>query len=173
MEGSTASPKIRCIGSEIPLFGAGASWQYAGKRVKVMKRIRRITIPSICMVLVIFAAGCSKKTSVFGLDSSSDAEISVTAESAQKGSSALGHMTIQGNNITIDAHFEDNGKIEVRYARGEYDADRFPEEAQEITVSGNDSANVDGLEPGGYTVQVTAADDLNGTAVIHSVPGPD
>ncbi len=66
----------------------------------------------------------------------------------------------------IGADFEDNGKIVVRYAPGEYDADSFPKEAQEITVSGNDSAKVDGIEPGGYTVLVTAADDLNGTAVI-------
>ena len=44
--------------------------------------------------------------------------------------------------------------------------DSFPEEAQEITVSGNDSARVEGIEPGSYTVLVTALDDLNGTAVI-------
>ena len=132
-----------------------------------MKRIRMIMIPVLCMILAVFAAGCSKKkTSVFAAVSSSDSEIAISAESAQKGSSALGHMTIQGNSITVDADFEDNGKIEVRYAPGEYDVDGFPEDAQEITVSGKDSAQVDGIEPGGYTVLVTAADDLNGTAVI-------
>ena len=68
--------------------------------------------------------------------------------------------------INVDADFEDNGKIGVRYAQGEYDADSFPEDAQEITVSGKDSAKVDGIEPGSYTVLVTATDDLNGTAVI-------
>ena len=132
-----------------------------------MKRIRMIIIPVVCMILAICAAGCRKmKASVFEVDSSSDAEISVTAESAQKGSSAQVHMTIRGNSITVDADFEDNGKIEVRYAPGEYDAESFPEDAQEITVSGHDSAKVDGIEPGSYTVLVTAADDLNGTAVI-------
>jgi len=132
-----------------------------------MKRIRMIMIPVVCMILAVFAAGCSKKTaSMFEVAGSSDAELSVTAESAKKGSSALSHMTIRGNSITVEADFEDNGKIEVRYAPGEYDAVSFPEEAQEITVSGKDSARVDGIEPGGYTVLVTAADDLNGTAVI-------
>ena len=37
---------------------------------------------------------------------------------------------------------------------------------EKFTVSGNDSARVDGIEPGSYTVLVTALDDLNGTAVI-------
>ena len=134
-----------------------------------MKRTSIITIPVICLILAIFAAGCSKKkTSVFEVTGSSDTKISVTAESAKKGSSALSHMTIQGNSITVDADFEDNGKIGVRYAQGEYDADSFPEDAQEITVSGKDSAKVDGIEPGSYTVLVTATDDLNGTAVIYS-----
>ena len=132
-----------------------------------MKRTSIIIIPVICLILAIFAVGCSKKkTSVFEVSSSSDTKISVTAESAKKGSSALSHMTIQGNSITVDADFEDNGKIGVRYAQGEYDADSFPEDAQEITVSGKDSAKVDGIDPGSYTVLVTATDDLNGTAVI-------
>ena len=131
-----------------------------------MKRTSIIIIPVICLILAIFAAGCSKKTSVFEVSSSSDTQISVTAESAKKGSSAFSHMTIQGNSITVDADFEDNGKIGVRYAQGEYDADSFPEDAQEITVSGKDSAKVDGIDPGSYTVLVTATDDLNGTAVI-------
>lgn len=132
-----------------------------------MKRTSIIIIPVICLILAIFAAGCSKKkTSVFEVISSSDTQISVTAESAKKGSSALSHMTIQGNSITVDADFEDDGKIGVRYAQGEYDADSFPEDAQEITVSGKDSAKVDGIDPGSYTVLVTATDDLNGTAVI-------
>ena len=129
-----------------------------------MKRTSIIIIPVICLILAIFAAGCSKKTSVFEVSSSSDTQSSITAESAKKGSSALSHMTIQGNSITVD--FEDNGKIGVRYAQGEYDADSFPEDAQEITVSGKDSAKVDGIDPGSYTVLVTATDDLNGTAVI-------
>lgn len=131
-----------------------------------MKRIRMIMIPVLCMILAVFAAGCRKKASLFEVASRSDAELSVTAESARKGSSALSYMTIQENSITVDADFEDNGKIEVRYAPGEYDVDGFPEDASEITVSGKDSAQVDGIEPGGYTVLVTAADDLNGTAVI-------
>ena len=84
----------------------------------------------------------------------------------EKGSSVLSHMTIGESNITIDADFEDNGRLEVRYAPGEFDANSFPEKAQAITVSGNDSAKVDGIEPGDYTVVVTAADDLNGAAVI-------
>ena len=131
-----------------------------------MKRVRMISIAVFCLILVIFAAGCSKKTSAFNVDSSSDKELRVTAESAETGRTALGHMTIRGNSITIDADFEDNGMIGVRYATGEYEEDSFPEEAQEITVSGNDSARVDGIEPGSYTVLVTALDDLNGTAVI-------
>ena len=133
-----------------------------------MKRIRMIIILVICLIPGLLAAGCSKKASVFGVVSSSDTDLSVTAESAQKGRSALSHMTARGNSITVDADFEDNGKIEVRYAPGEYDADHFPEDAQVITVSGNDSAKVDGIEPGDYTVLVTAADSLNGTAVIRT-----
>lgn len=132
----------------------------------MMKRIRMIIIPVIGMILALFAAGCSKKDSVFEAVSSSDTQLSLTAEAAAKGSSALDHMTIRGNTIAIEADFEDNGKLEVRYAMGEYDADSFPKEAQKIAVSGKDSAKVDGIEPGAYTVLMTAADDLNGTAVI-------
>ena len=114
-----------------------------------MKRTSIIIIPVICLILAIFAAGCSKKTSVFEVSSSSDTQSSITAESAKKGSSALSHMTIQGKRKKI-----------VLYEK------ISREDAQEITVSGKDSAKVDGIDPGSYTVLVTATDDLNGTAVI-------
>ena len=138
------------------------------KNELMMKSIKK-SLPLMLLALVLLLSACGKNP-VFGVSTNEDNSIRVTADRGSKGSTGIGYLTVGKNEqVIVDAaDMGKDGKLSLRFVAGVLGSDDFSEEpAYETTVSGGDSASFT-VEPGEYTVGVTAQSKVTGTALIRT-----
>lgn len=131
-----------------------------------MKRMKK-SLFLILFAMVLLLSACGQKP-VFGVSTTEENSISITADRGPKDSMGLGYLTVGENEqVVIDATGMDkDGKLSIRFMAGVLGPDEFPEEsAYETSVSGGDSA-IFTAEPGEYTVEVIAQSKITGTARV-------
>lgn len=136
--------------------------------MKGKRRIKKAS-PLILLATALLLSACGQKP-VFGVSTEEDNCISVTADRGPKDSVGLGYLTVGENEqIVIDASgIEKGGKLSMRFMAGVLGSENFSDEpANETTVSGGDNASFT-MEPGEYTVGVTALSKVTGTARIYT-----
>jgi hypothetical protein len=129
--------------------------------------IMRKLLPLVLAVLLLLP-GCGQKP-LFGVSTNEDNSISVTAEKGPKDCMGIGYLTVvEGEEVVVDANFNQNGKIRLRFMAGVLGSEEFPNEpAFEAEISGADSMRFR-ADPGEYTVAVIALSKVSGSALIHS-----
>ena len=126
-------------------------------------------LPILFAVMLILTA-CGQKP-VFVVSSNDDNSISVTADRGPKDCMGIGYLTVGENEqIAVDADFNPDGKLALRFMDGVLGSSDFPDEpAAEASISGSDSMTFT-AEPGEYTVAVIAQSKLTGNALIYTKP---
>lgn len=119
-----------------------------------MKRIASVWLV-VMLAAAMLLAGCGGQA-IFDVSAQTEKGIQVVATNAAKGSAGIGTLTVGKNEqIVIKSQdFSKNGQLLCRFALGEVSTDAFPEDAMEITVSGDDSMSFT-VVPGCYTVEIS------------------
>ena len=135
--------------------------------------MKRITALLLAVLMLCALAACGKaESSTMQLSDNGDQTLTVTAENAKTDAVSVGQITLGENEgILLEADFADSGELIMRFVPGEFDAASFPDEASELTIVGKGTESVTELEPGVYTVAVSAGrDGLTGSAQIRTCP---
>ena len=122
-----------------------------------MKRIALVICLAVLTAFMLTA--CS--SSSFGVESSGDNGIKITAKNAAVDASATGTLTVEGKqNIVFDAADLITGKLSVLIT------DEEGSEVVESSVSAKEKAMFDITESGEYTAKVSVLEKADGTATI-------
>ena len=127
--------------------------------------MKKKIVPGLLLLCVLLLAACG--SSLFNVSSTEDNSISITAENALKDSMGIGYLTVgEDQKVLVEPSLDDQGELRLRFMAGLLGSEDFPEEPSlEETISGTEPVEFE-LEPGEYTVGVTVAKKLTGTAVI-------
>lgn len=127
----------------------------------------RKTIPLVLAILLLLT-GCGQKP-MFGVSTNEDNSISVNAARGPKDSMGIGYLTVgEKEEVIVDANFNTDGKIRLRFMAGLLGSENFSEEpAFEAEISGADSMRFH-ADPGEYTVGIVALSKVTGMAFIHT-----
>ena len=137
-----------------------------------MKRILSVLLAAMLLLALAGCGNAPASTPSLQLDDNGDNTFTVTAENAKTDLVCIGQITLDENEgIQLEADFENSGELIVRFAPGAFDAESFPQETSELTIVGKGTESVTQLEPGVYTLAVSAGrDGLTGTAQLRTCP---
>lgn len=126
---------------------------------------------ALSFVLLLGLAACGGSSgSTFGVEAEGESSVLVTADNAVTDSTGRTTFTVgEGEQVTIEADFNEDGQIKVRFALGDFVSGTLPEEAVETIVSGGDASSFT-MDPGEYTIEVITVNTVTGTARIFTEP---
>ena len=123
---------------------------------------------SVWLILgMVLLSGCEKKAS-FSVETHENNVISVTAENAKEGSSAIGYLKVgEKEEVVVDTDFQKDVKLRLRLMQADKRGSFEKDMDAETTVSGGDQIRF-GMDPGEYAVELSPMGRMTGSAVIRT-----